>query len=77
MTQRITNAQIDALNQRINAELRDDLRVLVERRYGYTAIDLYDRHGCVRTLSTGMTKQQTHDYLSAMCETLSIVGRDV
>ena len=73
---RITAVQLAELAQRVSKQLRGDLFVVVAGRYGYTAVDLYDKRGMVRTLSSGLSKRQAHDYLSAMYEALYIVGRD-
>ena len=76
MAERITRANVEARAEAVNRGLRDGLRVVVEGRYGYTALDLYDERGMVRTLTTGVTKREAYDYLGAMIETLWIVGRD-
>lgn len=70
-----SKADVDVLARLVSLGLKGDLHVVAEGRYGYTAIDLYDSHGCVRTLATGMTKRQALDYLRAMYETLTIAGR--
>jgi hypothetical protein len=74
--ERITRKAVDGRAEFVSALLRDGLRVVPEGRYGYIGLDLYDAHGMVRTLSTGLTKRQAYDYLGAMLETLDIVGRD-
>ena len=74
-TTRITKQQLDELAAHVSRCFTGELHVVVEGRYGYTAIDLYDAHGCVRTVTAGLTKRQAHDYLGAMMSALEIVGR--
>lgn len=74
MRARITRVDIDRRAATVSAMLRGDLRVVAEGRNGYTGLDLFDSRGCVRTLTVG-TSREVGDYLSAMLETLDIVGR--
>lgn len=57
----------------VNSALRG-VRVVASGRNGYTALDLYDADGCIRTLCTG-TKRGVYDYLDAMIATLEITNR--
>ena len=72
--ERITKANLDNRAEAVNRGLRDGLHVVLGGRYGYTALDLYDRNGMVRVLTAG-TKREVYDYMGAMIETLIIVGR--
>lgn len=72
---RVSAAQLDERAVSVSAMLHGDLRVVVQGRNGGTALDLYDATGCIRMLTAG-TKREVADYLGAMIETLSIVGRE-
>lgn len=76
MQDRITKTNVENRADAVNRGLRHGLRVEVQGRNGYTALDLYDNDGMVRTLTVG-TKREAYDYMGAMIETLTIVGRDV
>lgn len=75
MAARVTEKQVTKLAELVSSHLRGELRVEHERRYGYSALDLYDGDGCVRTLSTGLTTSQAQLFLHGMVETLDIIGR--
>lgn len=72
--ERITKTNLSNRAGAVNSMLRDGIHVIPSGRYDYTALDLYDRSGLVRTLTCG-TKRQVYDYMGAMIEALSIVGR--
>jgi hypothetical protein len=74
MSDRITTKNVDARAEAVNRNLRDELHIVPNGRNGYTALDLCDAHGVVRMLTAG-TKREVYDYMSAMIETLTIVGR--
>lgn len=71
---RITNTNLANRAAAVNRGLRDGLHVDVSGRNGYTALDLCDAHGVVRLLTIG-TKREAYEYMGAMIETLTIVGR--
>jgi hypothetical protein len=71
---RISMLDLDSLATSINGRLRGDLHVRVQRRNGATALDLYDRDGCVKLLAIGPARA-IDAYLRAMDETLYIIGR--
>lgn len=72
--QRVTSKNVDARVETANRMLRRPVRVSAGGEYGRTALDLCDDDGVVRRLTTG-TKREVYDYLGAMIETLTIVGR--
>lgn len=75
--ERITREDVTQLAEVVSDRMRDGLRVEVEGRNGYFAVDLYDRHGMVRTLPGAVgTKREVYLYLRAMRETFNIIGRD-
>lgn len=71
--ERITKGNLLNRRDAVNRGLRG-LYVQVQGRNGYTALDLFDNSGMVRTLTVG-TKREVYDYMGAMIETLIIVGR--
>lgn len=71
---RVTTGEVEARATRVSAMLRDGLHVVASGRNGYTALDLFDGHGVVRPLKLG-TKREVYEYLGAMAEALTIVGR--
>lgn len=75
MTERITKTNLTRREGAVNSMLHDGIYVSSNARNGYTALDLYDRVGCIRCLTVG-TKREVYDYMGAMIEALSIVGRD-
>lgn len=75
MSDRITKSRLSNREGALNSMLRG-VHVETQGRYDYTALDLYDRAGLVRTLTSG-TKREVYDYMGAMIEALSIVGREV
>jgi len=72
--ERVSHRDVVARAESVSARLRGDLRVVPQRRNGYTGLDLYDGAGCVDTLATG-TARTILLYLSAMSRTLDITGR--
>lgn len=72
---RVTQTHLDVQTGVVNSILRDGLHVETQGRNGYVGLDLYDGHGLVRTLTCG-TKREVSDYLGAMLETFSILGRE-
>ena len=74
MSNRITKQQLEERATRVSSSINGALHVAVQGRNGQTALDLCDEHGTIRLLTIGTTRQ-TYDYLGAMLEALSIVGR--
>ena len=72
--ERITRQNLDTRADFVSTMLRGSLHVEAQGRSGYIGLDLYDAHGCVRTLATG-TKREIYAYLGAMLDALEIVGR--
>jgi hypothetical protein len=72
---RVTRKQVDQHAAVVSSMLRDGLRVVPEGRYGYIGLDLYDGHGMVRTIATGLSTSQAKLVLTGMYEALTIVGR--
>jgi hypothetical protein len=72
--ERITLTNLSRRAEAVNRGLRDGLHVVPNGRNGMTALDLCDAHGVVRLLTIG-TKREAYDYMGAMIETLTIVGR--
>jgi hypothetical protein len=76
---RVTFADLEARAQLVSSALRDGLHVVVEHRGMPLGVDLdlHDSSGYVRKLASDLTMRRAHEYLGAMIETLTIVGRDV
>jgi len=74
MSDRITRADVDRIAESVSESLRGPLNVQAQGRNGYTALDLYDAHGAVDTLTVG-TKREVYTYLQGMRRALLIVGR--
>lgn len=72
---RITAKQIDERAAHVSRLFQGTLRVEAQGRNGQHALDLCDEHGAIRLLTVG-TKRSTYDYLGAMLEALTIIGRD-
>jgi hypothetical protein len=56
------------------SRMLNGLRIDVEGRNGYTALELCDAFGVVKTLKIG-TKTECYDHLAAMIQALEIVNR--
>lgn len=72
--QRITARELHDRAERVSAQLVGFLYVAVSERNGHTALDLCDEVGTIKMLTAG-TKREVGAYLTAMSETLAIVGR--
>jgi hypothetical protein len=74
---RVKRADVEKRAQLVSYALRDELRVVVvDDGIGYDLV-LADAHGFVRKLASELTPRRAYDFLGAMIETLTIVGRDV
>jgi hypothetical protein len=75
---RTTNADLEAVAANLNARLEahgSGARVVVEHRYGYTAIDEADTEGwLIRTLTTGNTKGEAYEAMWNMIRALDLLG---
>lgn len=71
--ERITNADLVRIAETVSDGLRG-IRVEVQRRNGYVALDRYDDHSMVDTLHVG-TAREVYTYLQGMRRTLLIIGR--
>ena len=65
---RYTKKDIQWRIDRLNAMMKNhSIKINLEGRYGYSAIDLYRLNGdCVGTVTTGKTKNQIVEFLDAM-----------
>ena len=70
---RMTATRVIHRAEVVNRMLRG-VNVETQGRNGYTALDLYDHTGCVRTLIVG-TRREVYTYLDGMVNALEIVGR--
>ncbi len=75
MTDRIKRADVDRIAESISDSLQGSLRLEVQGRNGYTAVDLADDNGCIELLAIG-SKPEVYRYLQGMRRALWIVGRD-
>ncbi len=63
---RVTKKDLEMEERRVNG-LLNNVKVRVEYRYGYTAIDLTDENGRFKdTLISGLTKSQAYDILTSI-----------
>jgi hypothetical protein len=75
--ERITNTRLKAAAESLNRRLEgrgSPARVVIERRYGYVAIDEADERGAVRrTLTTGHTAREAWEALQNMMRALDLL----
>ncbi len=72
---KVTKKDLEMRERRVN-ELLNNVKVRVEYRYGYTAIDLTDENGKVKdTLISGLTKSQAYDILASIEKILVLEKR--
>jgi len=72
---RITGKDLIEEARLVNERL-EKVDIRPERRYGYTALDLYGKDGrCLDTLATGLTRRQAYEILRAIAEVLWREGR--
>lgn len=67
--------EVKELADLINTELKT-VEIRIGERYGYKAIDLYEKGTgkMKRTLIAGLTATNAYDYLNAMCKILEIIA---
>jgi hypothetical protein len=72
---RITRNDLKVKEERVN-ELLKNVKLKVNYRYNYTAIDVTDNNGrIISTLISGLTKRQAFDILDSIEQVLRYEGR--
>lgn len=64
------NSRLRPLNYMIKSQ---GIEVVLGKRYGYKALDLYKMTGeCVETVATGMTTVEAYNYVNAMIQGIQL-----
>jgi len=74
---RYTKQDVEWRLKHINAMLeKHNIKIALEGRYGYSALDLYRNNGdCLGTVTTGKTKTQIAEHLDAMLQGIKLIER--